>query len=56
MQTLAIGGFPQIVEDAKQQDEAKAEILARGFGEIQQLMNKPAAIPAKAKEILAQLQ
>ncbi len=51
-----VGGFPQIVEEAKQQDAAKAEILARGFGEIQQLMNKPAAIPAKAKEILGQLQ
>lgn len=51
-----IGGFPQIVEDAKQQDPAKAEILARGFAEIQQLMNKPAALPAKAKEILTELQ
>lgn len=50
-----IGGFPQIVEDAKKQDAAKAEILAAGFKEIQGLMNKPAAIPAKAKEILAKL-
>lgn len=51
-----IVGFSQIVEDAKQQDTAKAEILDRGFSEIRQLMNKPAAIPAKAKEVLAQLQ
>jgi len=50
-----IGGFQQIAEDAKKQDPAKAEILARGFKEIQGLMNKPAAVPAKAKEILAQL-
>jgi hypothetical protein len=47
--------FATIGEDAKKQDPSKGEIVDRGLKEIEGLMNKPSAIPNKAKEILAQL-
>lgn len=48
--------FPEIVDDTKKQDAKKAETLDRGFQEIVRLRENPSAIPAKAKEILAQLE
>ncbi len=49
-------GFGQMVEEAKKQDPAKGEIIASGLKEIEGMMNRQSAVPAKAKEILAKLQ
>ena len=48
--------FDQIIEDAKEEDAEKAAILERGLREIEGMMKKPAGIPKKAKEILAELE
>lgn len=49
-------GFGQMVEEAKKEDAAKGEIIAKGLKEIEGMMNRQSEVPAKAKEILAKLQ
>lgn len=48
-------GFDEIGADAKKQDPKQGEIVERGLQEIGALMNRPAAIKEKAKQILSQL-
>ena len=48
-------GFGQMVEEAKKEDAAKGEIIAKGLKEIEGMMNRQSEVPAKAKEILAKL-
>lgn len=48
-------GFNEMAEEAKKEDAAKGEIVAKGLKEIEGLMNRPSEVPAKAKEILAKL-
>ena len=48
-----VTSFPEIIEEVKQTDPQKAEILDRGLTELQQSSTGPAA---KAKALLEELQ
>lgn len=45
--------YPDLVNAVRQSDPAKADILEKGFAELQK--TPPQGVAAKAKEILAQL-
>ena len=49
-----VSSFPKLVEDVRQVDPAKADILEKGLADIQKA--SPSARPAKAKEVLQKLQ
>jgi len=50
--TSEVSAFPQIVEEVRKADPAKADLLQKGFDDMKK---SPSSLKAKAKELLSKL-
>ena len=53
--TSEVSNFPTIVEEVRKTDPAKADILQKGFDDLQKHKNEPSHLKEKSKELLKKL-